>query len=75
MPGDFISSHYCFYFKVIKRFSSHRYAYVDLQHIAKERQDIVEGELAVESAEDGSQMGVLKVTVHITQALVNLGLA
>ncbi|XP_063876362.1 protein fantom-like isoform X3 [Scylla paramamosain] len=38
------------------------YAYVDLQHIARERQDMVEGELAVESAEDGSQIGVLKVT-------------
>lgn len=34
-----------------------------------------EGDLAVESAEDGSQIGVLKVTVRIVRALENLGLA
>ena len=54
--------------------SSHSYAYVDLQHMARERQDMLNGMLAVESAEDGSQIGVLKVTIHIIQALEYLGL-
>lgn len=42
--------------------------------MARERQDILDGMLAVESAEDGSQIGVLKVTLRIVQALEYLGL-
>ncbi|XP_050723275.1 protein fantom-like isoform X2 [Eriocheir sinensis] len=51
------------------------YAYVDLHQLAKERQDLTDETLTVESSEDGSQIGVLRVTLYIVQALQHLGLA
>ncbi|KAG0713018.1 X-linked retinitis pigmentosa GTPase regulator-interacting protein 1 [Chionoecetes opilio] len=51
-----------------------KYAYVDLHHMAREKQDMLDGLLAVESAEDGSQIGVLKVTLRIVKSLEYLGL-
>lgn len=53
----------------------HRYAYVDLHQLARERHDMANQALTVESSEDGSQIGVLRVTLHIVNALQYLSLA
>lgn len=54
--------------------SLHRYAYVDLHQLAREQQDLADEPLMVESSEDGRQIGVLRVTLYIVQALHYLGL-
>ncbi|XP_064096532.1 protein fantom-like [Macrobrachium nipponense] len=48
------------------------YAYVNLHDLLEKGQDLQEEELVVENAEDGSEMGILRVTVNILHVLKQL---
>lgn len=49
-----------------------RYVYVDLHGLAESGEDLDEVQLPVESAEDGSHLGYLIVTLHISDILKHL---
>ncbi|XP_069942029.1 protein fantom isoform X3 [Cherax quadricarinatus] len=50
------------------------YAFVNLHELLKKGQDLHDAELTVESADDGSQLGVLCITLHIVDVLKHLNI-
>ncbi|XP_069183778.1 protein fantom isoform X2 [Procambarus clarkii] len=50
------------------------YAYVNLHDLLRKGEDLQDAELIVESADDGSQMGVLNVTLRIVDVLTHFNI-
>ncbi|XP_071514163.1 protein fantom-like isoform X2 [Panulirus ornatus] len=48
------------------------YAYVDLHEMLKKGHDLEDEDLVVENADGGSQMGTLRVTLHIVEVLKHM---